>query len=264
MVSAQSNIENVNMPEKAYSCTFLDCFNLQGLQYITFLCSIESLTGFCRCKRTIFVEDIKFWRSLLRNHQSDPRNITSSTAHHPTKLKDIVGYSPSYNFPISLFPPTLGAWYFLSSCSRMVKSRQIRSTNACRSMMVNCRTKWDNSPHIKYTILNIIIFMTILLIDQVTKIPQKKLHRGVKMQSKPAPQLLKISYPIPYRKMLFHAYKWNWYQILLQNGKILLYLKSYPLSTTLSPKKRPHSYLLTLKLAYNTVLFFICQLKYSG
>ena len=144
---------------------------------------IEFLTGFCPCKSTIFVKNTKFRRSPLHNHQANPRNITSSTARHPTKLKDIVGHPPSYHCPIALCPPISGAWSFSSGCSRMVKSSQIRTMNASRRKMVNCRTTGASSPPRLSTIPKIMIFLTILLVNQVVKSLQKQLQRRVKMQS---------------------------------------------------------------------------------
>ena len=127
------------------------------------------LTRFFLCKSTIFVKNTKFWWSPIRNHQADPHNITSSTAHHPTKPKDIVRHPPSYHFPITLCPPTSGAWYFLSGYSRMVKSSQIQATNTCRRKMVNFRTKRASSPLRWPKIPKIMIFLTIFMIGQAIK-----------------------------------------------------------------------------------------------
>ena len=144
---------------------------------------LDRLTGFYPCMSTTFVKNTKFWRSLLHNHQADPHNITLPTARHPTKLKDIVGQPRIYHFPIALCPPVSGARYFSSGCLRMVKSSQIRRTNACRSNMVNRRTTQASSPPRRSKIPKIMICLTILLIDQAMKSLQKQWQRGVKIQS---------------------------------------------------------------------------------
>ena len=119
----------------------------------------------------------------------------------------------------------------------MVKSIHIWATNACRRMMVNCQIMRASPPPRRSMIPKIMIFLTILSIDQAIKSHHKKFQRVFKMKSKPASQLSKILSLIPCTKMLFHTQEWNCNHIPAHNWKSLTYLKLYPLPITLLTEK---------------------------